>query len=64
MKIWIGENDEKTSAVHFLRFELSAAMSNAIRSGAVIAVGIDHPVYQHSIDPLPDIVRDALADDL
>ena len=58
------ENDEKPSAVHFLRFELSTPMLDALRSGATVALGIDHPVYQHSIDPLADIVRDALADDL
>ncbi|MDH3468040.1 MAG: DUF3501 family protein [Gammaproteobacteria bacterium] len=58
------ENDNKTSAVHFLRFELTAPMSEAIRSGAAIAVGIDHPVYRHSVDPLSDIARDTLADDL
>lgn len=58
------ENDDKTSAVHFLRFELTAPMSEAIRSGATIAIGIDHPVYQYSIDPLPDSARDALVDDL
>lgn len=39
------ENDEKTSAVHFLRFELSASERQALHSGATLEMGIDHPVY-------------------
>lgn len=40
------ENDEKTSAVHFLRFELTAPMITAAKAGATISVGVDHPHYQ------------------
>ncbi len=58
------ENDEKTSAVHFLRFELSSAMSKAVKSGAAIHVGIDHESYQHQLTPVPQATRDALAKDL
>ncbi len=58
------ENDEKTSAVHFVRFELSAAMVAAAKQGAAIAVGIDHPNYAHAVDPLPAASRDSLARDL
>jgi len=58
------ENDEKTSAVHFLRFELSPAMSKAVKSGAAIHMGIDHPSYQHQLAPVPQATRDALAKDL
>ena len=58
------ENDDKTSAVHFLRFELTTPMSEAIRSGEAIAVGIDHPVYRYSVDPLADIIRETLAQNL
>ncbi len=58
------ENDEKTSAVHFMRFELNAAMTAAAKSGAAIAVGIDHPNYQHEVRPLPKSIRDSLAADL
>jgi len=58
------ENDEKTSAVHFLRFELGAAMSKAVKSGAAIHMGIDHPNYQHQLTPVPQATRDALAKDL
>ena len=39
------ENDEKTSSVHFLRFEFPPAMSDAIRSGEVVKLGCDHPNY-------------------
>lgn len=58
------ENEEKTSAVHFLRFELSAAMVAAAKSGAAISVGIDHDNYRHEIRPLPQAIRDSLARDL
>ena len=57
------ENAEKTSSVHFLRFELSAAMRQRLRSGAGIAAGVDHPEYRASVHAAPD-VRDALAADL
>jgi len=57
------ENDEKTSSVHFLRFELSPDMIAALRGGAALAVGIDHPQYKHSIEAVPDAVRAALIAD-
>ena len=58
------ENEVKTSAVHFLRFELSAAMSAKLKGGAALSVGIDHPEYQHQIAPAPDNVRASLIADL
>ncbi len=58
------EDETKTSSVHFLRFELSAPMSRAAKSGADIGVGIDHPAYRHRIEQLPRAVRDSLAADL
>jgi len=58
------ENEEKTSAVHFLRFELSPSMAEAMKSGASVAIGVDHAQYRHSVSPLPAPVRDALAHDL
>lgn len=58
------ENAEKTSAVHFLRFELTAAMVAALKSGAPLAAGVDHDHYRHSIDPVPEPVRAALLHDL
>lgn len=58
------ENEEKTSSVHFLRFELTPEMKRALASGAALAVGIDHPAYQQTLDEVPDVVRRALLEDL
>ena len=58
------ENEVKTSAVHFLRFELSEAMASGLEGGAALSVGIDHPNYQHQISPVADNVRAALVVDL
>jgi hypothetical protein len=58
------ENEVKTSAVHFLRFELSDAMAAALKGGAALAVGIDHPDYRHEIPALAENVRAALLADL
>ena len=57
------ENDEKTSSVHFLRFELSAAMKSALRAGAALTAGVEHPAYQHRVD-VPEAIRRALIADL
>ncbi len=57
------ENDEKTSAVHWLRFELTPAMRDAIRAGAAVTVGTDHPAYRHSTR-LPMETIGALSQDL
>jgi hypothetical protein len=58
------ENEEKTSAVHFLRFELTPQMCAKAKAGAAISIGIDHPNYQHELRPLPKASRDSLAADL
>ena len=58
------ETDEKTSSVHFLRFELTAQMKQALEQGAGISIGIDHPNCTVTIDPVPGQVRDALLKDL
>ena len=58
------ENDEKTSSVHFLRFELSPAMVAAAKGGAAASIGMDHDAYRHAIEPLPQAARDALLLDL
>ena len=58
------DSEEKTSSVHFMRFELSDAMIAAAKSGAAISAGIDHPHYYQSIDPVPDNIRASLVDDL
>ena len=57
------ETEEKTAAVHFLRFELSAAMRSRLRGGARVKVGVDHPQYRASCELAPE-VRGALAADL
>jgi hypothetical protein len=58
------ENAEKTSSVHFLRFELTPAMVAALRGGAALGAGVDHDHYRHSVDPVPEPVRAALLHDL
>ncbi len=58
------ENETKTSAVHFLRFELTDAMVAKLKAGAALGVGIDHPDYTHEIAAVPPNVRDALVADL
>ena len=56
--------EEKTASVHFLRFELTAAMKQAIKSGAALAMGVDHPQYRVTLDPVPGAVLEALLQDL
>lgn len=58
------ENEQKTSAVHFLRFELSDAMVASLKTDAGLMAGVDHPAYQHAVDPLPADLRAALLADL
>ena len=58
------ENDEKTSAVHFLRFELDEDMVKALKYGVCLSIGVDHPEYKFSIDPLPNKIRTSLVKDL
>lgn len=54
---------DKTSAVHFMRFELTPEMVAAVKQGAAIKAGIDHPAYKKEIE-LPEDKRDSLAGDL
>ena len=58
------DTEDKTSSVHFLRFELSEKMIMDIRQGAALGVGIDHRNYTHEIEPVADSIRDALIADL
>jgi hypothetical protein len=55
---------DKTSAVHFLRFELNEKMIAALKDGAALTAGIDHPNYQVEVSPVPQNVRDSLTADL
>jgi len=54
------ENEQKTSAVHFLRFELTAPMIEALKRGGALAIGVDHPAYRAAVDPVPTETRSAL----
>jgi hypothetical protein len=56
-------NESKTSAVHFLRFELDARAKSALKSGAALKFGSTHPEYRHEV-VVPAAVRDSLAADL
>jgi hypothetical protein len=58
------ENEEKTSSVHFLRFELDEDMRRALARGASLAIGVDHPEYRAVVDPVPAAARAELAKDL
>ena len=58
------ETEEKTSSVHFLRFELDAGMTGSLRRGAALSMGIDHPNYPARVDPVPAAVRDSLLNDI
>ena len=55
---------DKTSSVHFMRFELSDAMIAAAREGAKISMGIDHINYRYTVDGVEESVRDSLSQDL
>ena len=57
-------NAEKTSAVHFMRIEFDSASLSAIKAGAAISIGIDHPHYQVQLSTLPENIRNALVKDL
>lgn len=54
---------EKTSAVHFMRFQFSPEAIAALKQGAGLSAGIDFPAYQHSVAPLPEATRAALVAD-
>ncbi len=56
--------EEKTSSVHFMRFELSREMIDALKGGAKLTAGIDHPNYHYQVDELPTPVKASLVSDL
>jgi hypothetical protein len=58
------ENETKTSAVHFLRFELGEADAATLKGGAALSVGIDHPEYSHALAPVTENIRASLVADL
>ena len=58
------DTEEKTSAVHFLRFELPPEQVKALKEGASLVAGIDHENYQVEISPVPANIRESLVNDL
>jgi hypothetical protein len=58
------ENDVKTAAVHFLRFELEPAMIKALQAGAALSAGVDHPHYSARVEPMDAETAASLAADL
>lgn len=58
------ETEDKTSSVHFLRFELTAAMIGSAKNGDGIAMGVEHPEYAHETGFLPAEIESSLVADL
>ena len=58
------ENAEKTSSVHFLRFDLTRTMMDALQTGARLAMGVQHPNYAAQLEAVPEATRTALMADL
>jgi Protein of unknown function (DUF3501) len=58
------DTEDKTSAVHFMRYELDDDMVKAVKNGATISAGVDHENYQASASPIAANIRDSLAADL
>ena len=58
------DTEEKTSAVHFMRYELDDDMIAAVKTGAAISAGVEHENYQVTVSPIASNVRDSLATDL
>ena len=57
------ENEEKTAAVHFVRFEVPPAMREKLRRGAKLSIGVDHPEYRAAVDASAE-QRASLLEDL
>jgi len=58
------ETSEKTSSVHFLRFELIPEMIQSLQQGASLSMGVDHPAYQTTLDAVDPSIRASLVNDL
>ena len=58
------ENEEKTAAVHFLRFQLDDETRRSLKYGVSLSMGVDHPVYAQSQEPVGPQVRASLVGDL
>jgi hypothetical protein len=57
-------NDTKTSAVHFLRFELPPLAIQALHAGAGVSAGVDHPEITVRVAAIPEVLRESLVADL
>ena len=58
------ETEDKTSSVHFMRFELAKEMVAALKEGAGLGMGIDHPAYDYTVAKLASSIRNSLVEDL
>ena len=57
-------DDNKTSAVHFLRFQLNHEMIEALKAGRQLSAGINHPEYKYTVNPIPQNISESLISDL
>lgn len=57
------DTEDKTSSVHFMRFEFTDEMCRAAKGGAALSAGVEHANYTESADPIPKAVRKALVED-
>jgi len=57
-------DDNKTSAVHFLRFQLDHEMIDALKGGCQLSAGINHPEYKYTVNPMPQNISESLISDL
>jgi hypothetical protein len=55
-------NEEKTAAVHFLRFELDEKMRSALKRGGGLSIGVDHPNYRAAVRVAPEVCASLAAD--
>jgi hypothetical protein len=58
------DTEDKTSSVHFMRFELDSDMAAAVKSGAAISAGVEHENYTETVSPVTEKLRASLASDI
>ncbi len=58
------DTEQKTSSVHFLRFELTPAMKDRLKHGAALSIGVEHPNYRYALERVPEATRQSLINDL
>jgi len=57
-------DEDKTSAVHFLRFQLDREMINGLKDGCELSAGINHPEYEYTVNPIAQNISESLISDL